>query len=370
MIIQLRDSAFLPVGEFDDFQFAQCTSQFNAKGSWELTLDASSAIRPLVDFGTGVIFRGDDGAIEFSGPIESIRRSYDGNKDNLILKGSDDNAFLARRLAFPSPSPFTIAPYDVRTGAAGEVMSGYVASNLGPSAVASRQLAGLNVAGSTLGATVTGRARFDNLLELLQGLALRGGDLGFRIVQTGPGALEFQVYQATDRTSTAVFSIELGNLASFDYETEVAETTYAIAGDSGDAGARLFAERQSTEGMESYGLIESFRDQSNTTNVAELYEAALEELAQKADKKNLSVQPTDTGALAYGTGYQMGDRVTAIIDGVATVGIIRELKRSYSVDGTTIAPVIGTPGASKPDTLNVFKKQRELVRRISQLERH
>lgn len=370
-VIQLRDPAFYPIGEFDDFQNAKTKGVFNGIGEFELLVPASSPLRSQLSFLHGVMFVDDDGTIDFSGPIKKIRRVYDGTKDQLLIIGGDDNDYLRRRLAIPAPGPlYNAAAYDVRSGPGSDVMSGYVDANLGPSAVVSRRLTGLTVPTTFgLGGTITGRARFENLLELVQAQALQAGGLGFRIYQDGPGSLLWDVYEPTDRSSTVVFSPDLGNLRAFDYEKEMAGASKVIAGGGGEDTARVFREGEDATAITDSGLIEVFKDQRQTTVASELDQAIDEELAAKKSPMNLSVRPADTAAMKYGRDYFVGDIVAEVLDGVPAVDVMREINRTYTPDGGMITPVIGSPNATRPGTPDIFKERRDLERRLSLQER-
>src|SRR5690606_2488261 len=103
-----------------------------------------------------------------------------------------------------------------------------------------------------LGKNITGRARFQNLLEFLSSLALSGGGLGFRVVQVGNN-LEFQVYQPSNKTKSAFFSPLLGNLSSFEYSNDNPEANLVIIGGSGEGKDRIIMWKGDNESVTKYG---------------------------------------------------------------------------------------------------------------------
>jgi hypothetical protein len=360
-----RDASMRRVAELDDFQSAEVVARHNATGAFMVDLPASAA--PLFDFTAGIVFVR-DGRTLLSGPVTGIRREWGDGVDKLVVSGPDDGVWLDRRLVLPVPSgpPYPEA-YDVRTGPAETVMRAYVDVNLGPAARPERRVPGLTLApDGAQGRTVTGRGRFQTAQELLVRLAL-AGRVGYRIVQEGNG-LQFQVFTPADRTRTAIFSEGLGNLAGFTYDAQAAEANYVLAAGGGQGTSRTIRERGDSASIVRYGRIEVFKDQRHTTEPAELDQAVEEELAERADRVGLSIAPVDTEGLRFGVDYDLGDRVTVVVDGTPVRDLLREVTFRLGADGETVTPTVGTP--SHPGAvLGVFEQLRRLRSRVSGLER-
>ncbi|HLH22438.1 MAG TPA: siphovirus ReqiPepy6 Gp37-like family protein [Chloroflexota bacterium] len=370
----VRDPGRIPVAEVDDFAELQAIPRFNAVGTWSLRLPATSRPAQLLVEGGGLIVLR-DGLTLLSGPVEQLDREWSVQGDMLTATGVDDVSLLAHRLAYPVPSgpPYTAQDYDVRTGVCETVLRQYVDANVGGAAAPARQEPALSLAADLgRGAPVTGRARFQTLLELLQGLALSGG-LGFRIRQqvTAVGfPLEFECYVPTDRSTSALFSRELGTLQSFGYTRAAATANYVIAGGSGTGTSRTFAERGDAASITTYRRREVFLDQRDTANAAELDQAIGQTLAQQAQRTELRLTPIDTASLAFGVDYQLGDVVTVMVDGVAFTDVVREVQLTLRGDqAEQIVPTIGTPSLANSVVPLLFRALRDLRGRISHLER-
>lgn len=403
--IYVRDQYLNRVAEVEDYQNLDVILRFNTTGSWALTLPFDClAAKELVKRKAGIIVKR-NGETIFSGPVTRRNRKWDGEGDKLTISGTDDLKWLECSLGFPSDPPYTTKAYDVRTGVAETIIREYVEENIGASARAERQLPGLILAADEgRGNKVTGRARFHTLLELNQKLALAGGDLGFRLVQGISNHLQFQVYEPTDKTSTVIFSPLLGNLLSFEYETEDAEANYVIVGGGGEGSERIFVEKGDSSSITKYGRIESFVDQRNTEDIDELWQSADEELLEKAEKTSLRISPIDTEALAFGRDYNLGDKVSVVLTQPNEIveieqlyyflsayqttpivmnervrkiqekleviqDVIREVNISITPDGEVISPSIGTPESGGKQVLGIFDKMRKIRKRISNLER-
>jgi hypothetical protein len=366
-----RDRALRRTGQIEDFTSLQMPLRRNRTSTWVLELDAASDAVPLLGRTDGLIVERDDGTL-LSGPVVSRVRTSQGGDQKLTVTGVDDTVWLERRLALPVPSgpPYTAAEYDDTTGAAETVLRHFVDRNLGPAATAARRLTYLTLpADLGRGTTVRGRGRFHSLLELLQPLALAGGDLGFRIAQVG-GALEFQVSVPADRTGTAVFSEELGNLAGYTYRESAPVADYVIVGGQGEGTARAFVEGGVQADIDTFGRIEAFRDRRDAPDTATLEQARTEALAESGPQTALSISPIDTEAVAFGRDYNLGDRVTVVVDGVAIRDVVREVVLTLTASGgETLTPVVGTPDAPSPHALALFRNQERLARRISPIER-
>lgn len=372
-LIQARDASLNLQGEVGDWQQLDLVHRFNAPSSWALTFPPSSPVAAtLAAPGAGIKITRNDVVI-LSGPVTRIERVWDAGTDSLVVSGVDDLIWLARRTARPEAPATTTATneHDVRGPAVAEtVLRQYVDVNAGPSALASRRVTGLTLAADgARGTTVTGRARFQNLLEFLAGLALSGGDLGFTIVQSGT-SLEFRVYQPQDRSSTAVFSHDLGNLAGYSYVREAGAGNFAIVGGQGEGTARKFYEQGNSASIVHWGLSEFFLDRRDipAAAVTELSQAATEELAARAQTTQLTLRPIDTDAATYLTDYAVGDRVKVLADDSTITDVVREVRIRYRQhEAEVITPTVGTAGASA-DVDVLWTNLLATLRRLAGLE--
>ncbi len=372
----VRDKYFTKVAQIDDFQSLDAVLRFNAPGTWVLELPSNTeAVQLLTNQKAGIVVE-KDGKTLFSGPVTGINRKWDKDGDRYTINGYDDLIYLQRNLAYPVTSgpPYTAQDYDVRTGKAETIMKAYLNANIGSSAPSRRKIEITTGIDSGLGNTITGRARFQTLLELLTSLALMGGKLGFRVVQVN-NALQFQVYQPSKKKNV-VFSPTLGNLAAFEYTTEDPETNYVIVGGSGEGKARTILEEGDSTSISTYGRIETFLDRRDTTDTTELTQALDEELSSKSNQMSLSITPIDTDSLSFGTDYNLGDRATVILtesDNPAFFGnitdVISEVKISLTSTGVEVTPTVGTPDSLKGHMKSFYNKIKTINKRLSNLER-
>lgn len=373
--IYVRDATRQRVAQVDDYSQLDLVLRFNAVGSWSLQLPTSSAAAALLTFGGGlaglIVMR--DGQTLLSGPVRRISRQWSANGDVLTVSGPDDLTLLADRLALPEAPPYATVVADVRTGVAETVIKGYVAANLGPSAVDTRPIPSLSIATDAgRGSTVTGRARFVNLLELCQELAQTGG-LGMTLLQqiaVGGFPLQFDVYEPQDLSAAALFSPAFGTLSAFSYTQAAAEANYVIVGGGGEGTSRMFRESFDAASVALYGRIETFVDRRDTSDPDELDQAIAEALASKAQRTELQLTPIDTGGLAFGTDYGLGDKVSVILDGTTLSDIVRTLTITLSKDkGETVTPFVGSPALADQYVGVLFRKLSEAQSRLSLLER-
>lgn len=371
LTVYARDPSLRRIGEIDDYLSLTMPLRFNKVSAWELVVSAQSAAAAMLTLTAGIIVVR-DGVTLLSGPVTSLTRTAQGSRETVTANGVDDTVWLERRLALPVPSgpPYTAAAYDLVNGAAETVMRSYVDRNLGPSAVAARQLVGLTLAADLgRGTAVKGSARFEPLLGFLADLALQGGDLGFRIVQVGTG-LQFQVYAPVDKTATAVFSVEFGNLEGYTYTATVPQADYVYVGGQGEGSARTIDEGGTTALIDTYGRREQFRDRRDTNDPTTLALARAEALAETKPTNALALTPIDTAAVTFGRDYGLGDKVTVVIAGVPVRDVVREITYSLSLSGSErVQPVVGTPGATNPDIPDLFDSMAAADRRLTNLER-
>lgn len=358
--------------QVDDFDSLTCICRFNDVGTWELRLDRrSSAADALTAQGAGIEVRRDDYVV-MTGPATRLKRDRSDRSNLLTVSGVDDNVWLERRLAHPQPAssapPYNSTADDVRTGVGSTVIWEYVDENLGPGAILPRRLSTLTMADDPLvGTTINGRARYDQLLEFIQKLAIAAGDIGFKIAQEDDG-LVFTVYAPQDKTASVVFSEGFANLSSFSYESQAPAYTYVYGGGEGEGIAREIVEGQDPTGIVNWGRIEKLvdaREQDDGPDVAQQIDTAL---LENSEKLSLEITPVDTTNLSYGVHYQLGDMVSAVIDDVLISDIVREVEVKLSANAApSLTPVLGTPGRNS--LLALFEAVRDLNSRTRNLER-
>lgn len=370
--IYARNASLGRAAQIDDFSSLDAIGRFNDVGTWELRIDwRAASATALAQPGAGIEIRRDEFVI-MTGPVTRLKRERSDSSNMLIVSGVDDNVWLRRRLAHPQPAstapPYNSSADDVRTGVGSTVIWQYVNVNLGPGAITARELPTL-VMGTdpAVGSSVSGRARYDVLLELIQDLAVAAGDLAFRIVQVDTG-LEFQVYEPEDKSDSIVFSEGFGNLSAYSYEQLAPEFTYAYGGGDGEGTARSIVEGQDPVGVASWGRIEKLIDARQQDDAPEVSQQIATALSENSEKLGLEITPVDTTNLKYGEHYQLGDRVSVVVDGVLISDNVRQVEISLTKDGPQqLTPVLGTPG--RVELLGLFAAVRDLASRTRNLER-
>lgn len=334
---------------------------------WVLDLPYSDRFVDVA-LGWGVIWEV-DGTPVFSGYSTQLQRKSDGSRDRLIMSGVDDTGYLARRVTYPSPYPFTLAETADKTGAAETVIKAYVNENLGPGAAITRRLTGLTIeADAARGSTVTGSARFDDLLALVQSLAITGGRLGFRIVQAGSG-LEFRVTQSADLSAAVKFKADSGGVASFDYTLTEPTSNFVIAGGGGDGTARTFDSASDSASVSEFGRIEAFVDQRQTVDAGAIDKSINETLSKGVATQGVSIVLSDMTAFRPGVDFALGDIVAVEFGGVSFSDCIMSIVTSVKAGEIVRQSLsIGNQGAKPVGALNLFRQLRDSRRRIAGLE--
>lgn len=352
------------LAEIDTYESATLIARHNAISTYEVVLpsttDAAAALinatRPRVLVSTG-------GVILRSGPVTRLERTLDADgADMLTVSGVDDLVWLRARLAHPQPGtaapPYSTSAYDAQTGAASQVLAGYVNRNAGPLAVPLRQVPGLTVVTpAPFGGTVAVSARYQNLLEFLVPIA-QAAKIGIRVRD-----LAFEVYQPS---GGAVFSVDLGTLATWTSVAEAPEPTYVYVAGQGEGTARVIREYQDTQGVLDWGRIEGFQDRRDTTSAAEMDQTAAEALAQGAKPIAIQLEALDTAAQMYLRDWNVGDTASARIGGVTIQDVIVEATITLEPNTPArVAPVLGGPIVN----LAAWRMLGATSRRLRQLER-
>ncbi|QGZ53371.1 hypothetical protein GPZ77_34665 (plasmid) [Streptomyces sp. QHH-9511] len=352
--VYVRDSALQRIGQIDDYTSLNVLPRYNAVGAFTLEISADAASAILLVEGNGLIIRTATGETITSGPIRTVdwsRSAGDGGSGKLTVGGVDDTSVLGQYTCWPSPAAAigsqTASVYKLTAINAETAMRQLVDVNAGPSALAARKNPLLTLAPDTAaGPAVTREVnQFDNLLTVLADIANAAG-LGFRVVQVG-AALQFQVYEPTDRSDTARFAFRLGNLTGVSYTTTPPTCTRAIVVAGGGSSPRVCATYDRTDPLFPGLVLEQFVDLTSvdTASVdlaAQMTQAGAEALASGAGQGSLSLSPIDIPQLRYGRDYQVGDTVAADVRGSWYTDVVREVTLTCTAaEGTKVTATVG-----------------------------
>ncbi|MEV8398804.1 siphovirus ReqiPepy6 Gp37-like family protein [Streptomyces niveus] len=353
--VYARNSTLARIGQVADYASLNMIPRFNAIGSIVLEISADSASTPLLLEGNGLIVRTAAGDLVDSGPIRTVdwsRSTSEAGAGKLTVAAVSDTEVLSRYTCWPNPGVAigsqADAVYKISGTTASTAMRALVNLNAGPGALASRKnpLITLAVDGF-LGPAITREInQFDGLLTVLQDVAGAAG-LGFRVVQVG-AALQFQVFEPVDRSGTARFSFDLGNLLDASYTTTPPTCTRALVVAGGQSSPRQCKTYDRTDPLFPGLTIEQFVDLTGTDTasvdlIAQMDQAAEEALTSGAGQGSLSISPIDLPQLQYGRHYQVGDTVSAQLRGGAWyTDIVREVTlTSTAAEGTSVKAAIG-----------------------------
>ena len=365
--VELYDKAYTRLGRLGGYRSLSVTLRHNAVGTWTLVArgtDANAAM--LAEPGNRVCIYYRDQLV-LSGPMTPARVSGSSGGSTLTVSGIDDLAWLSRRLAWPVPGSVigsqSGAEYDVRTGNAETVIKGYVTAN----AVTRLPVPGLSVAtNGNRGATVTGRARMQTVLEVVAPLADAGG-IGLRLRQSGAGIV-FDCY--TPATVPVRLSEKLSNLRDWEYEASAPAATRMVGGGQGEGTARVFRARTTGVAQDEtdWGIIEAFVDARDVSNTTELDARIDAKLLEAAPLAGFAVTPRETAAMRFGTDYNLGDKVRVeVADGVTVDDVIREVTLDDTRDGPSVVPIVGSPGNAQPENA-VYRRIQDLGRDVMNLQ--
>lgn len=350
---------------FRAFTSADLVLRFNNVDSFNVVVPAADpAFDVLTDKGGIEIRR--DGIPILTGPIAKTKREWDGKRDYATLTGFSDDVWLLRRVAYPDPAGpeyWDTTSHDVRSGIAETVMKSLVAYQAGTLALPERRIL-TQATDLGRGVPITIRARFGDLLSYLRKAGALAG-LGFKVIDR-----KFEVYEVADKTASIIFSPELRNLQSYSYTNEVPSANWFVGAGTGEGTDRLFSILEDTASQEQYGRYEYFYSRTNVDDLEELEEGLQVKLDSGKDRTNLVVQPYDIAPTRFRQDYEVGDKVSVIVDDYEIQDVVREVQLVLrSNQAEQIKPVVGTPGQGIDlPNKEIFESLRDLNERLRQIE--
>lgn len=380
LTVEVRDVDLVRLGQLlpEDLVGAEFVQRKNDIGSWKVQLPVGHWLGEQLRLpGAGLIVSTAEGTL-LSGPTTAVvtNQSTDDVEGTYEISGLDDSVILRDRLAYPTPSTADVTAqttaFDVRTGLAEDVMKAYVSDNIGPTAPTARRIPTLTIeATEGLGPEVTGSARFETLQELLVAIGDVSG-LSFTVEQV-ENDLQFQVYEPVDLSANVRLDLYNGQLTKSEYAYSQPKATRTIVGGKGEAEARIFLERTSTDSLAAetdWGRrIEVFKDAQSTEDTAELQQAGDEVLS--VDGKTIttvSISPSDDQVMRYGIDWNLGDAVTVVIGKMELVSVVTEVAILVMADGVRVGATVGEPATLDYET-QIIIRQKKQTSRISKLER-
>lgn len=363
----------------EDLDFSMSIPHANV-GTWKLRLPTEHPLAEAMRApGSGLIVSMAGEPI-MSGPqVRPTRLATSEDPGGTIaFDGVTDSIYLADLLAWPEPSNGDVSTQavqtDTRTGPAETLIHAFVNANIGPSAPVSRRVQTLTMGPNLArGATTTKSARFQVLGEFVGELALVS-DLGFRIIQRGDG-LVFETYAINDLTREIRLDVYNNTLSAQKLVVAAPEVTRAIViGKGTGADARSLTAYDNTASLAAESAwgrrIERVVSKTNTDVPAELQQAADERLADGGfTAVNVQVLPLDGETMVFGKDWNLGDRVTVVVDDVEYVSVVTGYEMRADKDGFFLSATLGDPTAFDP-SVALRRRVQKSESRLSALERN
>ena len=374
------------VGGVLDAASFKLTLRHNEVGSWSVDVPRERTPAGWPAPGAGIIAIRDR-VVVASGDIDEQGFAWSSDPGDesagpgkYTLTGSTDLARLGYRVVYPTPGqPWgsqTNNYYAYGPDVGEEVLRVTVNQQAGSLAPTQRRVPGLRLSAPTgIGSTVVIHERFTPLLDALRKVALAAGGLAFDVRDALDTGQDFVIWQPLDRTGSARFGIELGNVASLAVQRVAPTGTTALVAGQGEGADRTLVEIPDPSANIAWGRREAFLDQRQVDAGLELPEqqvefekAAAEAFADAAEASAVSAVIVDTPAVKWGEDYGLGDRVSVSTPFGPVVDVVRQVDITVDEAGVEdITSVIGTTDPTTDDPLAGIV--RAMSKRISQLER-
>lgn len=332
LIVEVRDKSLTRVGMISPKDFnLMVNPMLNAVGQWTVTLPVD---HPMADAlnqpGAGIVISTNNAFI-LSGSVQSPSNvvSSDDFGGSVTFTGACDNQNFWDRLCYPNPAKEAEnqdRAFATYSNNAETVIYNMVDDNLGPSALADRQLPQLSMGDNGgAGDTATRNVCFENLGDTIANVA-NSRDLMFRIVDTG-GGLEFRTSAVSDRSDLIRLDTARNTLAGYNATTAAPTATHAIVGhqytpdDTTQQFQFNYATVTSDDSVQAADdwnrRIETFVNQDYEVDQTAWTEQAVD-LLKTAGVTSINVQATandDDSEMTFGVDFDLGDYVSVIVDG-------------------------------------------------------
>lgn len=351
-------AGFDKIGEATAFEFDGVLRLLQV-GEWRLS--ASLAGLECEDVGSvDSVIVYDDSDIQFAGVVRrvgsvdgGVTRSITSSGTSLEFRGVDVYGILAQRRVYPTPStePPWADAHDIRSGVGSSVAAGFIAANLGSTALASRQLPSVAVVDPSTGSSSTWAGRLQPLDELV-GRICRESGIVCVATMTAPGEFRFLFRSPNDFSSKIIFT-DQGDLEQLSRLVSPAAASHVIAAGQGQLTGRSFALASTGEtGLERVELV---YENTNITATDGLESAADYQLVLNGDAVSVDGQVAAGAAqtIRLGHDYELGDWIGVEVDSVRYSAQVEAVTFALSASSQVVRPVLGR--ASTNEALNLIR---------------
>lgn len=377
--------------------------RFNQVGAFSLDVPASDAAWDLIEFDGNSDYLPNLWLVDWHGvyQVPLLTESYNpvrGVDDNGVITdvitfaGADMLALLANRLTYrdgTQPWSAQTAGTTTVTGKAETVIKNLVTANIVSAGDANRQVPNFVVATDQgRGGTVTYKIVIkdastvdtvaatggQSLMDMVRAVAAQS-NIGVR-VDLVDGQLVFDCYIPRDLSQKVVFSEQLGNLRGYNLSDATPIGNAVLMQTGATSGA--FVESSGAGATDPWRRVETYSDQSSTTDATQISQAQTDALNQGAGQAKLAVTVTDLPRIRFGAddvdngiqGYREGDIVASDIrDGVTYTDVVSAVQltadASQQAYTETVTPTIG---AGDTDTSTDQTATAQLAAQVRRIE--
>lgn len=365
----VRSADFQRVAQVEDLERLETIERHLGLGAWTLTLpfDSPGAQMLRVEHGSGIEVRFQGRAV-FSGPMRRLHVVRTPDEHTLTASGTDDMLAL-QRVVHPQPltasPPFSASAYDSFSGPASTVLWQFINRNTGPGALTARRWPGLTMApnpveGPNIG--VSGRWS-QTLLDMVEKVG--GPHLMSVLIRRVDDGLVCTVRSCRDRTNIEI-SPRAGTLQGWEIESNAPTMTAGWAGGQGELEAREVVQDDYGVPAEWPLRIERFVDYRNAEDTAELSQSLDAALLEGQATTSLKITPSEGMSARYGVDFDLGDRVTVLLERVRTTETVTTASLRFENGVMTRTFTVGPEQSTGPGAL--FKQLRQLGSRVRNLE--
>jgi hypothetical protein len=375
------------------------TARFNAVGTLTaLDLPATERVWGLIRFDTAGNYIPNLFLINWNGlfTIPVFTESYNPVKtvddtgavsETISFAGADMLALLANRIAYRDPTLSWAAQTPgttTLTGIAETVIKQLVTGNLVTAGDTARRVPHFTVATDLArGGTATYKIVIkaagtetetdiaatigQSVMDANRAIAQQS-PIGVRVDLAGTG-LVFDCYLPRDLTGKVVFSERLGNLRGYNLTDSVPTSNTLLMQTGATTGG--FVTAAGAGAADAWRRVETYADQTSTTDATQISQAQADALAQGAGAAKLAVTAVDLPRLRYGPdtagvqGYGLGDTVAVDLrDGVTYTDIVSAVQlvadNTQAAYTETVTPTIGAAdtGTSEDTTATALLSAR------------
>lgn len=336
------------IGRVNDVSSIRILATLNDIGSWSIT---SRTTDPCpFEPGMGIVVVRNSEFL-YGGILQKIQDRLDA-KTKLYswnVSGIGDLGYLNRRICYvdTATGSTTTRSHYTDSGRLSLVVNRLIERNLGSQALEPRIEPIITLKDySVIGGNVSVSLRFQNLLKSIVSLVRSNGYNIKPCWDKTVSKVYYEVFAGRNLSQEIIFTDYLNNIIESEFDANVPEANYILAGGTGEMTERQFSVASNEFSAEQWGRIEVFQDARSQNDVSSYALSVLDRKSENTIGYSCVASDSDNSP-QFGIDYELGDIISMRVGNTYVAAEVQQVEINVNGGKESISPKFGTIAVGK-----------------------